>query len=839
MKKIQYFLTTCILAIAISQKYCSAQVIPDNTLGSEISEVQSIDELRNLIEGGAVRDGNLFHSFSEFSVDEGTRVDFSNPAGVINIFSRVTGKNLSEIFGELGVNGAANLFFMNPNGIIFGENTVINVNGSFLATTAETINFENGNEFSAVNPDDVLLSIDFPIGLGFDSNSKQIRVQGSGNQLESAENFNSPVTNPEEFENGINIFSNETLALIGNQITLDGGVLSAPSGLLEIASIESGIVGINLSSNKLQFDYSKVSEFQDIVLNNRSLLDTSGSPGGTIRVRGQDIFLGINSVILNSNFGTEDSGNININASGKIDLKGIDSLESFSDATSPGIVSQSLGSGKGANVIISANDITFSDFSLINSTVFNSGNGGDVNIDVNNTITIAGASLIEDVSAPIVSSITTTSLSSGNAGNIKLSGKNLFITQGGVVLSRSFSGGKGGDIEADFKNVDLSNFFILDASQDDFLGSTIGSNTNFGIGGNVTINTAKLSILDGGRINATTSGAGKAGNINIEATESIIVQGGTSDSGDNSFANASQITAAGEIPESSLRQIFNLPELPTGESGNVILKTKQLSVENEGTINVLNQGLGNAGNIEINAEQIELKNEGIISASTASGQGGNIALRSDDLKISDLGQITASADGSGNGGNVNIDSSSVLGINNSDITANAVGGSGGNITINSDAILGLEERSQLTPFGDITATSEFGIDGTINVNSPDNNAERDVFSAFRNYASPKTRTLVKSRCLNPRNSKGKLLYVGRSGIPENPNKFFDDDEIAIVDRVIQPKQSSQNPDQSQVWVEGDPIIDSNSIKIGKDGEIFLVAETNLENASSSICSNEN
>ena len=66
----------------------------------------------------------------------------------------------------IGANGNANLFFINPAGIVFGENAKIDVGGSFLATTAQTIKFPD-TEFSAVNDDDVILSIDFPVGLGF------------------------------------------------------------------------------------------------------------------------------------------------------------------------------------------------------------------------------------------------------------------------------------------------------------------------------------------------------------------------------------------------------------------------------------------------------------------------------------------------------------------------------------------------------------------------------------------------------------------------------------------------------------------------------------------------
>ncbi|RUT02893.1 hypothetical protein DSM106972_058130 [Dulcicalothrix desertica PCC 7102] len=76
--------------------------------------------LSDKIEGGAQSGNNLFHSFSEFNINTGRGVYFTNPTDVTNIFTRVTGANLSNINGILGVEGNANLFLMNPNGIIFG-----------------------------------------------------------------------------------------------------------------------------------------------------------------------------------------------------------------------------------------------------------------------------------------------------------------------------------------------------------------------------------------------------------------------------------------------------------------------------------------------------------------------------------------------------------------------------------------------------------------------------------------------------------------------------------------------------------------------------------------------
>ena len=62
-----------------------AQIKPDNTLGTDRSTVNN-----NIIQGGAQRGTNLFHSFTEFSIGNGQRVDFANPAEVKNIITRVT-----------------------------------------------------------------------------------------------------------------------------------------------------------------------------------------------------------------------------------------------------------------------------------------------------------------------------------------------------------------------------------------------------------------------------------------------------------------------------------------------------------------------------------------------------------------------------------------------------------------------------------------------------------------------------------------------------------------------------------------------------------------------------
>ncbi|MBD2537010.1 filamentous hemagglutinin N-terminal domain-containing protein, partial [Nostoc flagelliforme FACHB-838] len=144
-----------ILSIGVSDRV-NAQIVPDNTLGAEGSVVTPNVNIRGIqsdrIDGGATRGANLFHSFQEFNVGEGRGAYFANPTGIENILTRVTGSNPSNILGRLGVLGEANLFLINPNGIVFGPNASLDIQGSFLATTADRIKLGDSGYFSATQP---------------------------------------------------------------------------------------------------------------------------------------------------------------------------------------------------------------------------------------------------------------------------------------------------------------------------------------------------------------------------------------------------------------------------------------------------------------------------------------------------------------------------------------------------------------------------------------------------------------------------------------------------------------------------------------------------------------
>jgi len=160
----------CLLPLPVS-----AQIAIEGTTSTTLS----IEGNNITINNGDRAGGNLFHSFQEFSVPSGNTAFFNNAIDVSNIFSRVTGGNISNIEGLISANGSANLFLINPAGIILGEGASLSIGGSFYASTADSIVFPDG-EFSATDLDNPpVLTINAPIGLSFRDNPAEIQVRGA------------------------------------------------------------------------------------------------------------------------------------------------------------------------------------------------------------------------------------------------------------------------------------------------------------------------------------------------------------------------------------------------------------------------------------------------------------------------------------------------------------------------------------------------------------------------------------------------------------------------------------------------------------------------------------
>ncbi|MHC5856344.1 two-partner secretion domain-containing protein [Nostoc sp.] len=688
MKILRFSVAGCVGALAVCIQPTFAQLIPDNSLGQERSQIIPLNPNNDRIEGGASRGTNLFHSFQDFNVGEGRGVYFANPQGITNIFSRVTGENSSNIFGTLGVLGNANLFLLNPNGIVFGKNASLNLQGSFLGTTANSLVFPNGVEFSATNPQaPPLLAINVPIGLQFGSQPGSITSQAVGR---------------------LSVGSGSTLALMGGEIALDGSYLFTQNGQVKLAAVSGDTtVGLNVNGSSLGFKLPENFGRAPINLTNGSFIVASGNSaielfggeiglngsilfgnnGGSIVVDANQLSLDNNSSIQSGTSGAAKAGDIQIQASDAVNLANSSSIFSNSNASATGAGGDvSINAGK----IIITGDANAQNSSGISVITIGEGNGGNLTLNATESVNINGGFTYVG------------SRGAGNAGNLTVRSTDAVnITNQASLGLGSLSSGSTGNLRIETGTLRLQNNLLGEgvtaiASGDGSVGSisilarnavevtqsniatgifvTRLGNTTQGTAGDITIETQRLNLKDAGYISTETSSSANAANIFIKASEHVEISGYSS--------YVSSRTSSG-----------------SGNGGNVTIETPRFTVSQGGHISTTSlESSGNAGNITIRAKDVEL--DGFVFVPKEQflaplGQTGAEEILSDPLTqeilsrlggISEISNLSSNVQGSNTdarGGTITIDTERLRLSNGGNISTSVLlgQGQGGNLVV--------------------------------------------------------------------------------------------------------------------------------------------------------------
>ncbi|MEH2181844.1 S-layer family protein [Nostoc sp.] len=792
-----------IVPLMVMPLWCSsvsAQVTSDGSLNTTVSQSGKNFTITN----GSAANSNLFHSFQEFSVPTGgsATFDLANTPNISNIFSRVTGGNISNIDGLIQTINAKNpvsLFLINPSGIIFGANAQLNIGSSFIGTTASSIKFADGAEFNVINFKSApLLSINVPIGLQLGNNPAPINIQGTGHSLI---NFSGPaLVPPIPSSTKLQVQLGNTLALVGGDLHLNGAILTAERGRVELGSLSgAGLVNLIPTLHGYTLGYGDVQSFGDIQLAQRSLLDISGVNAGSVQIQGRQIQFTDGSLVLAQNFGNLPGGDIRLQATESIDLIG----KTADGTIHSGVRSVALGVGASGNISVITPRLTINRGAGLNSITLGAATSGNIYINAT-AIELSGFSVTNPAD---VTTINTTTLGTGNAGDVFVNGNSLLISSGASLSSATFSSGSSGKV-----TIRNANTTVMGESPSGIYSNI--SSTTFATGSakTLTLDTAKLQILDGGAVATTSFFAGNGGDLSINATESIVISG--QGRATNSSINASSIRL-----DPSLRKRFGLPDMLTANAGTVSITTPNLTLTNGGTVSVTSQGSGNSGNINITSDRIQLQNQGLIQAQTESGNGGNISLQVGKLLLMrDHSNITATAGGNGNGGNININAPIIAGLKNSNIIANAVKGRGGNIQIATQGLFGLKFRPQLTPDNDITASSEFGVSGTVQVNTIGVDPNSGLVELPANVTDPSEQ--IATGCSDTQGSR--FVATGRGGVPQNPNQQVTSDRTWSDIRDLRAYRKTGNV-TAQTPTSPEVIVEATSWHHNANGQIELVA----------------
>ncbi|MEA5477021.1 filamentous hemagglutinin N-terminal domain-containing protein [Pseudanabaena galeata UHCC 0370] len=491
-------------------------------------------------------------------------------------------------------------------------------------------------------------------------------------------------------------------------------------------------------------------------------------------------------------------GNITINAPTSVSLTRI-------AGSSPVLSVQTRDAGRAGNILINTPILTLSDQSRITATATatstNTEGGGSITLNASTmnlfgtvgvfaeTQGIAPAGTLflspygNDTALSIAltpnSQISASTTGQGNGGNLFVAAPQAITVSGNGKLAVETTGtGNAGNINFSTQNLTLTDGVLVSAS-------TSGT----GKAGDITVNANNFTLSNGAKIQTTTSGVGNSGTIKVNVGNNIILQG----NGTGLFAD----TTIGS----------------SGNGGSINIDPEFVLLQDGAKIAVGSLGSGIGGNITLISNYLSLLNGSSITAETASTNGGNITLNIPSILLLRYGsQISTTAGTSlsgGNGGNINITAGFIVSLpnENSDIFANAFTGNGGKVNITTNGIFGLAFRPRLTPLSDITASSQFGLQGNVSLNTPGvdpskglNNLPVDLSDASK---------LVTQKCLADRQDSA-FVISGRGGIPASPADVISGNNL----------QENMGVPTNPEW-----IADANRRTINPYGEVALVEKS--------------
>ena len=727
----------------LGSSYSWGEVVVDGTLGTPAVDLTG-PKYRITDDLGAIRGTNLFHSFQEFSLMADESAIFSGPASIENILARVTGGIKSEIDGLIKSEiMGANLYFMNPSGVIFGPNAQVDVSGSFTVTNADHIKLGDAGSFNALNPQDSVLTSAPPSAFGFLTNDPS-RIAITNNMLEVRENASLSIiggdTAYEAAELSVDGSRLNVVSLGGpGEVANSGGEVKSPqtNGFLEflgditvfrdkdVIATEGGTItikGHNLNLEGASFTSTTTGDIDggninirltgDLAITEGSVIATfteGNGNGGAIMINADQIILEsqsfLSSKIESKTTGTGTGGEIHICARNQVLLMGdfFSSAEIRSDTDS--------NQGKGGNILIEAGTLHGSgNIKIVSNSEPQGGMGGNITIFAFRQILLEGVDDVENFileSAQIQSRVASDS-PGVKGGNISVTAPEVNLVTAAIIRTETIGQGIGGDISihtVDENLAEIPRTIILDETASTLGRVRISASTSGsgslpgGPGGNISVHTRNLEILNGAEIKADTlENGGDGGNIDIVALEKLRLDG------KNGLA----------IPLVAAQSKSN-----SGAAGRVFIKSKHLELLKGGQILANSTGASNAGSIKLVIDEHLLMDNGDVSsdsfttigASQQANQGtsGDIFIEAPGtLEIVNGAQINSNAVFGSEGGNITLDVGKLVVID-SKITASTRGEDAGTISITADEIRlsrehdidsGLAVRTEMGSTGD-------------------------------------------------------------------------------------------------------------------------------------------
>ena len=828
--KIKAFLLSLVGAFAVIGTPARAQVVPNQP-----STAVNSSAAGHVILGGSAQQQNLFHSFSQFDTSGEQFANFIVTPDITNVISRVTDSE-TYINGVVtitldGTNLApdVNLFLLSPQGIRFGPNTVTNIDGAFVASTANSLTFADNTTFDASSSQPAMLTVSTPTGLQFGTRPMPIAVEGI--------NADSPF-------GGINSLGRgQNLVLVGGDVSFTDRDVSLLAGRLQAAGLSTA-GNVSLTSSR-GFLSAALPE-------GVARADVSTSDAVTILASGpvESLNISARNFRMTAPPDPQAQGRLLVGVSdraqlpfrvGDINIDVTDSVELTNSSVYNGIELNAVGNT--GNLNINARSLYLTGGAQIATFNHGTGDAGDLNVNIRESVEIDGRNSLAPTRLTglysVVGDLRDNTQGLGLAGNLNLTTDSLTVRNGGLISASTLAEGDAGNVDI------MATSHVLLTGANDLFGtpSSISSSvelTGKGDGGSVDVIAPTLMLDRGAAIVGRTQGAGDAGAISLTLDVLETRNGGQvfttsftdGNSGDIEVTARDRIELSGSDRTYTQRLALspfnetggansgiyaNTTAASSGTGGLVTIRTGELVLSEAAQLSASSQGTGAAGGLDIAATRQVQLSQSTIQAESRGGDRGNIELAAPVLLLRDRSQITTNAMGEATGGNITLNTPIVVGLGNSDIVARATQGAGGNIDIQSSGLFGIAPRPQLTPGNDINASSDVGLNGTVAISTP----SVDPDSGLVELPSDTTDSTneLSAGCSASQNT---FTASGRGGLPSTPygtltsNRPWQDFRPT---QMLTEAESSATP-RAQA-APTDPIVEASAWRVNHNDEVVL------------------
>jgi len=522
---------------------------------------------------------------------------------------------------------------------------------------------------------------------------------------------------------------------------------------------------------------------------------------GNINIETGSLYLTDGAELSTNTFGQGNAGTLTVKARDAIELIGTSADGKYLSGLYAQAESDSTGNG--GDLTIETGRLTVRDGAQVSASTFGSGKGGTLTVKARDAIELIGTSADGNSVSGLYAQAN--QKSTGDGGDLTIETGRLTVRDGAEVSASTFGSGKGGTLTVKARDaIELIGTSADGSSVSGFYARAELDST--GNGGDLRIETGRLTVRDGALVSASTFGSGKGGTLTVKARDAIELIGTSADGKYLSglYAQANQKS--------------------TGDGGDLTIETGRLTVRDGARVSVLSKGTGNAGKIEVFANSIQLSNRASLNADTKAG-GGNIDVYTPLLLLQKESSITTNGTETARGGDINLIFTNGIFVasGNSHIKANSQGSRGGNITIKATSIF-KTQNSDITVEG-----GNPDLNGSLSI---DTNVTPQVVPLTPNFQEV---SLVTSSCRSRQSNKDQFIITGRGGLPPNPLEAIADEatwmDLRISAGMPENKATGEqrnrrtaadkNPQSPNHPTE---IIEAQGWRINSNGQVELLAK---------------